>query len=139
MKRRGAKTGFSLIELLCVIGIITILASMLLGAVGRAYLRAKRFAGEMDGPAYVDEMRIKLKRFTLEHPIFSPLTLDVVIRDCNLTPRCASFLRSKQVTYVPFSSRDPEEKVVLVHVIGTGHNSNPIAYTKGWFVNPDPP
>src|SRR5512140_110870 len=119
MREEPASTrGFTLIELLCVITIISILASMLLGAVGRAYVRAKRFGAEMDGPAYVDELRSKLIVYVQAHPTFPALSREALIRECNISSRSAAFLRSREVTYVPFASADSDDKVVLIQRTG---------------------
>jgi prepilin-type N-terminal cleavage/methylation domain-containing protein len=140
MERRGqCGRGFSLIELLCVMAIISILASMLLGAAGRAYQRAKRFAGEMDGPAYLDEVRTKVARYAQAHPTFPELSITTLARECQLSSRCVAFLRSREVIYVPFSSADPDEKVVIVQIVGAGKAAEARGYPKGWLCSVEPP
>ncbi|MBN9692117.1 MAG: prepilin-type N-terminal cleavage/methylation domain-containing protein [Verrucomicrobia bacterium] len=104
---------FSLIELLCVMAIIAILASLLLGAVGRAYQRVRAFAGDNDQAVHVDELRIKFSKFAAENPQFGSVTLDSMLQLCPVSSRCERFLRSKKVAFTPFSSATPDSTVIL--------------------------
>lgn len=104
---------FSLIELLCVMAIIAILASLLLGAVGRAYQRVRSFAAQNDQSVYVDEVRLKFSKLVANHPQYGTLTLDALLQLCPVSSACERFLRSKDVTFTPFSSDTPDYIVVL--------------------------
>lgn len=118
--------------------IISILAAMLLGAVGRAYQRVRRFAGEMESPAHVEELRSRLIRYVHEHPTFPELSLNDLIARCAVSSKCAAYLRSNRVTYAPFSSADPDEKIVILERFGEGRQETFQAYPKGWLCKPDP-
>lgn len=104
---------FSLIELLCVMAIIAILASLLLGAVGRAYQRVRSFATQNDQSVYVDEVRLKFSKLVADHPQYGTITLDALLQLCRVSSGCERFLRSKDVTFIPFSSDTPDSLVVL--------------------------
>lgn len=141
---RGSRWGrafrggaFSLIELLCVMAIVSILAGLLLGAVGRAYQRARRFAAEMNEPAYMDQIRARTIAYARREPRFPRLTLDELVRRCDLDSRCAAFLRSAEVRYIPFSSQDPEDQAVIIHMVGKGKDATANVYSKGWLCKPD--
>jgi prepilin-type N-terminal cleavage/methylation domain-containing protein len=108
-----AARAFSLLELLCVIAIISILASMLLVAVSNWVARAK-------APGWMDQAReraaraqVALARHYQNHRVPDPLTpdqlrdLSIITRDIHL------FLKDKRVTFRPFASDDPNELIVL--------------------------
>lgn len=118
--------------------IISILAAMLLGAVGRAYQRVRRFAGEMESPAHVEELRARLIYYVQAHPTFPQLSLDELITRCGVSSKCTLHLRSSRVIYTPFSSADPDEKIVILERFGQGPRETFQAYPKGWLCRPDP-
>jgi type II secretory pathway pseudopilin PulG len=121
-----------LIELLCVMAIIAILASLLLGAVGRAYQRVRSFAAQNDQAVYVDEVRLKFSKLVADHPRYGTLTLDALLQLCPVSSNCERFLRSKDVTFTPFSSDTPDTDVVL----SVKEGRNQINYLKGYLCSP---
>jgi len=136
--RPSSRAAVSLIELLCVMAIIDILAGLLLGSVGRAYKRAKQFGQEMNEPAHVDELRTKVIAYAQAHPVFPRLSLDDLVRVTAINSRCERWLRSPEVEYMSFASSDPDEKVVLAVTRGEGTKRFAQFYPKGWLCKPDP-
>jgi hypothetical protein len=118
--------------------IIAILASLLLGAAGRAYQRVKSFAGEMDGPAYLDELRARFIAFAAAKPAFPRLSRDDLLRVCPVSSRCDRWLRSSAVDYFPVAGTDPDDQVVLAVTSGEGKKQFTQFYPKGWLCKPDP-
>jgi prepilin-type N-terminal cleavage/methylation domain-containing protein len=115
-RRRNA--GFTLIELLCVMAIILILVSMMLGPVSRAYRKAKNLAGENNGTELVDRFTEKLSATlgrSTEYPAF---TVDQLYEAGMIDSTLRTFLKDKRVRYFPFSSKEPDHKVILHAVLG---------------------
>ncbi len=138
-QRASARRGFSLIELLCVLAIISILASLLLTAVSRAYRRVKRFGGEMNAPAYIDQIRSRTLVYFEHTTSYPELGRDEFIRRCGIGSQAAAFLRSAEVVYVPFSSASPDDQLVIIQQVGQGRDQTFNGYSKGWLSHPDPP
>ncbi len=74
------KSGVSLIELLCAITIIMILAALLLGPILKAYKRVKNFAGEMESPTLVHRVVKRLRSFHEAHKSYPVLTADYLFQ-----------------------------------------------------------
>lgn len=111
--QRRRKAGFTLIELLCVMAIILILVSMMLGPVSRAYRKAKNLAGENDGSAFVDRFVDKMRAAYGNAPEYPALTIDQLYETGIIDSSLRSFLKDKRVQYFPFSSKSPEHAVIL--------------------------
>ena len=112
MPRRGEK-GFSLIELMCVIAIILILVSLMMGPILRAYKKAKDFGWENDSQAWVDRFTEKMRQHFGDAGEYPALTADQLCEGGMIDNGLRSFLRDKRVQYFPFSSKSPEEAVIL--------------------------
>ena len=98
--------------------IILILVSMMLGPVSRAYRKAKNLAGENNGTELVDRFTEKLSATlgrSTEYPAF---TVDQLYEAGMIDSTLRTFLKDKRVRYFPFSSKEPDHKVILHAVLG---------------------
>jgi prepilin-type N-terminal cleavage/methylation domain-containing protein len=116
--QRRQKAGFTLVELLCVMAIILILAGLMLGPVMRAYRKAKNFAGENNGTELVYRFIEKLRTNLDAVPDHPPLTIDQLYDAGIIDSPLRTFLKDKSVQYFPFSSKAPDHTVVLQATLG---------------------
>lgn len=135
---RGTPTAFSLLELLCVVGIIGILLSLLLPAVFGAFKKVKKTVFGLQEPAYVELIQAKYTPYRLTHPTHPVLERDAFIREVGLDDRVARWLRSSQVTYHPFSGASSPEFVVIEHRYGSGPDSSTNLYPVMLLLRADP-
>jgi prepilin-type N-terminal cleavage/methylation domain-containing protein len=112
MPRRGQR-GFSLIELMCVIAIILILVGLMMGPILRAYKKAKNFGWENDAHALTDRFTEKMRQHFGEAPEYPALTVEQLYEGGLIDNGLRTFLRDKRVKYFPFSSKSPDETVIL--------------------------
>ena len=110
MQSRACR-GFSLVELMCVIAIIAIMASLLAGPALRALDKAK--ALEWEHANLTDEFRDSLRKHFGNSPAYPEFSRDALFEAGIVSRNVFEFLKDKRVRYVPFSSRDPDEKIIL--------------------------
>jgi prepilin-type N-terminal cleavage/methylation domain-containing protein len=103
----------TLIELLCVIAIIGILASMLLPTVLRAYNRAREFDEEMEGPSIIEMIRHESLNYCVGHPTFQFTSKTDFAQKCAFAPKAGDWVVAWKSEFVPFSYTDPTNKIVL--------------------------
>jgi len=116
MKRFKAyrpSAGFTLLELLCVIALITILAGLLLGPVSRALRRARAMKWGHEAPVLLDSTVRQLKQHFQGKTGFPPVTLRALETAGLLEPSQCRFLKDRRVTYYPFAGADPDGQVVI--------------------------
>ena len=108
-----ARAGFSLVELMCVITIILILASLMMGPVLRAYKKARNFGWENDAPQLTDRFIDRMKQHFGEAPLYPELNVEQLFEGGLIDHQLRIFLKDKRVQFFPFSSKAPDEMIVL--------------------------
>ena len=102
-----------MIELMCVIAIILILVGLMMGPILRAYKKAKNFGWENDAPVFVDRFTERMRQHFGSAPEYPALTADQLYQGGLIDNGLRSFLRDKRVQYFPFSSKSPDEFIIL--------------------------
>jgi type II secretory pathway pseudopilin PulG len=107
----GCASGVTLIELLAVIGIIMVLASLLLGPVHRAYARAKAMDWESKGT--FDKATEQLRKFHLNLKQYPALTPKQLRQMKVIDDEVLAFLKFGFVKFFPFSSESPPQSLII--------------------------
>ena len=117
LRRKVNTLGVTLIELLCTMAIILVLAGLLLGPASRALrkVRADQWANRCSArlPDAVTHLRKHLERV----PSYGLVTLQRIESNHWVGALELDFLRDRRVTFTPFTDSDPDDKIVIaVHM-----------------------
>jgi prepilin-type N-terminal cleavage/methylation domain-containing protein len=110
---RQRKPAYTLVELLLVIGIVAILATLLLGAVFKAKQYAKHKTFLIEAHNAVLKIEQELGKYYQYRTNFPALTADELYKQGIFDQQTMDFLANPEVSFYPFSSADPDDKMIL--------------------------
>jgi type II secretory pathway pseudopilin PulG len=119
-----------LIELLCVMCILSILASLHLPAVFRAYSRAKGFAEEFEVEEIASLLLHQSREYCAAHAQFQFASKTDYADKCHFWPKCRSWIEASATEFVPFGYLTPTNLIVLQVHLGPRHRTL-YSYTSG--------
>ena len=126
----GFRFAVTLIEMLCVMLIICILASLVLPTAGRVYRKAKALSEEVEEAEIAERLRREVSRYCLgnsNYQFATKLELDI---KCVLDPKTRSWMDDPHTDFVPFTYLDPTNKIVVTFHFGKNY-SHADYFTKG--------
>jgi hypothetical protein len=127
-----------MLELVCVIGLITILAGLLLGPVSRALRRARAMKWGEDAPLLLEATVQRLRTVFQGRTDFPTVTLESLEVGNLLEASQVRFLKDRRVTFIPFAGVDPDELVVIEVKLERGFlvEAGHLTTTKGEITKP---
>jgi type II secretory pathway pseudopilin PulG len=103
-----------LIELLCVIAIIGLLTSLLLGPVAKALQKACNAEWADKAGQRVECVVTSLRQHYRQKTFTDPLTPEQLHEQGIIDAASLAFLRDRRVTYYPFVTADADQSIILV-------------------------
>ena len=107
------RAGLTLIELLCVIALILVLAALVLGPAARALHRVRADKWAEDAAVHLRATVGQLQKHFQGKRDFAPVTLERIEAERLVGPAELDFLKDRRVSFIPFAGSDPDEKVVI--------------------------
>jgi prepilin-type N-terminal cleavage/methylation domain-containing protein len=122
-RRRGtaASPAVTLIELLCVLAIICILASMLLPTVARVYERVRGMAEEVEADEIAYMLRHATRNYCEATPQYIFQSKKELADKCGLVLKCKDWVQAPLTEFVPFDFQTDTNKIVVTWHIGRKH------------------
>ena len=111
--QRRATPGVTLLEILCVISIIIVLATLLLGPASRVLQRvlADKWAEDAEFALAATVQQLNQRFQGLDS--FALVSLESIEAQGLLKPAELRFLKDRRVTFIPFTGSDPNDKIVI--------------------------
>jgi len=110
---RKSKCGVTLVELLVVMAIIGILASLLLGTVYKAHVYAKDKTWRIEAYNFCDYIKEHLLQHYQSQTNYPALTAAQLHQQGIFDDQIMDFLSCPHVQFIPFSSSDQDDKIIL--------------------------